>query len=1005
MNGADEETWRAIRHLRMTVMSGRCSGVYPETHPRAGDPACAEAMLFARMRVTGSSWKKREIEGVIAGLIGTDTIPGDHSRNVHVGPVSSLTDGSAYLGPPGAADEASEPTMNFGASGIEVNEKALRIAFTDLEADARAEVFYRFPSETRSFMEYQQMRMWALPRAGDWGPDGTLSLLIKIGTDDENYYLYRTRLRPPVENRDIDTRGYWLPEVVIDFEPWFQLKARAETLAAQNGAGGDTLWNEAGTHAIVLSSRAQAPNLAAIRELSLAIHNESGLPADSAELWVNDLRLGNGRTDAGLAGYVSIDARAADFATVRLSLANQGALFHPMNRDATLEGTNDIGVNGRFELGHFAPAGWGLMLPVTVQHTQQDRAPEFLNRTDIRAADLEGLRSTGQATTTVGMSLAKATPAANPWLGLLVDGTRVNLNWRDASRDIGTQSNTTGQFTGLAVVRASAPGAADRCDAGLPGRAAAHAGSRTRRGVGLLRPHLGGEPALEPERDLVRHVLPGSREQDAELPERARDAGRRAAARDRVAGRGPGEHRFDRIPPVRVAERACGHELVARPALAGGMGDQPLRSARSRGRAHGPRRRGPRLGEAPLAERDHRAAAAHQQLAAADHQLDSDYRTDRTPHYLDFVVVPGDTVGALDTLDASMQRNFDVEGRLERRLNFDPGGLARAAWGAERSPELGVVRGALHRLGVGAHADRSDLVGSALVAVRAQRRRARLRLPLRHRRPGGAARRAWRHGGECERAERLPGALRRAPAARHAAGRDVRGQRPDRHQRAGQPQRGDRPHLAGRAPRHRDAAASRIRAERHRARFRERRLSHRSDRAALRQRAAHARDAQRARTVLDHVRERAQRHVQRHVRETEGIETTGLNRGEDVLHAVQLRATFDAPESLGEGFEEPLTASLGFNYASRYLCDESGFGSEEDEGRCARRTDSIDRDVHFTLETMINDLNIGAQFSLNDRQSFIGLRDGNREFRLAIFANFNFGVGVLPEGLGSTYGY
>ena len=60
--------------------------------------------------------------------------------------------------------------------------------------------------------------------------------MIWVGTDDGNYYLYRSRLRPPVENRDIDTQGYWLPELVIDFEQWFRLKAEAETAAVQAGA-------------------------------------------------------------------------------------------------------------------------------------------------------------------------------------------------------------------------------------------------------------------------------------------------------------------------------------------------------------------------------------------------------------------------------------------------------------------------------------------------------------------------------------------------------------------------------------------------------------------------------------------------------------------------------------------------------------------------------------------------------------------------------------------------
>src|SRR5688500_4224065 len=266
--------------------------------------------------------------------------------------------------------------------------------------------------------------------------------------DDGNYYLYRTPLRPPIEHRDVTNPAYWLPEIVIDFDPWFELKGQAETAAANRTFADDTtIWNADSTHAIVLSSRAQAPNLAAIREMSIAVYNRSGLPADSIEVWVNDIRLGNGRTDAGYAGSVSIDANMADFGTVRLALTNRNAMFHPLNEDASLQGINDLGVNGRFELGHFAPAGWGLSLPVTVQHNRQGNEPAFLSQTDIRADELEGLRESGAEATQLGVALSKRTPASNPWLGLLVDGARLSLNWQNASRDQFTQSNTTSQFS------------------------------------------------------------------------------------------------------------------------------------------------------------------------------------------------------------------------------------------------------------------------------------------------------------------------------------------------------------------------------------------------------------------------------------------------------------------------------------------------------------------------------------------------------------------------------
>jgi hypothetical protein len=48
----------------------------------------------------------------------------------------------------------------------------------------------------------------------------------------------------------------------------------------------------------------------------------------------------------------------------------------------------------------------------------------------------------------VGLALSKTTPAANPLLGLLVDGARLSLNWRNNARDAFTTSNTTSQFSG-----------------------------------------------------------------------------------------------------------------------------------------------------------------------------------------------------------------------------------------------------------------------------------------------------------------------------------------------------------------------------------------------------------------------------------------------------------------------------------------------------------------------------------------------------------------------------
>lgn len=994
LNGADGETWRNIRHMRMTIASGNCAGEIPPGRPGAGDPLCLEGLLFSRMRFMGARWRKREVEGVIAGLVGREPVPGDHSMNVRVGPVSQVTDGVAYLGPPGTGNQASDPSATFGGSGVEVNEKALRIGVTDLEPDARAEVFYRFPQETRSFMQYRELRLWALPRAGDWGPDGTMSLLVKVGTDDGNYYMYRTRLRPPIENRNVNTRAYWLPEVVIDFEEWFRLKAEAETAAVQAGVGDTAIWNQDSTYAIVLSSRAQSPNLAAIRELTLAVHNGSGLPADSAELWVNDLRLGNGRTDAGFAGVVALDARAADFATVRLSVANQGAFFHPMNRDATLEGNNQLGVSGRFEAGHFAPAGWGLAMPVTVQHNRQDLAPAFLSRSDIRASNLEGLRESGSATTAVGLSVAKTTPAANPWLGLVVDGARLSLNWRNASRDAFTQSSETSNLTGavdyqhslqprvidvtpnflVGVLRALVPAAIER--SGFFERVSSANLRWSPSTVGFSTSYMNRDsktynygtvlagpgdalidPIESPERDLQNSASIGflpfeslnaqftvRSARDLLSPEELDDPLAQQAVRDEIASPGGFDLGWEK-------SRGIGGNVNFQPRIAAWLRPSVTWS--------------------------------------------SEYTTTRDPHYLSIVEVGEDTT-------ASMQRDFGIDARLERRLYFDPAGLLTAAWGTP-DPEAGLMRRTMRR------------AGGALLPIDFTWRVERAsRFDRSNEEPGYG----YRFGlGELDELRLVAGDT--AGTATERVGYQARGgvRLPlglqldlsyadnDRHSISGQGGNNDVRDRTWPDVRlgvsalplpefvkgvvARASASTGYRIEE----------SEQAFGNALRTRRTRSVPLQGTATFTNGLNATYTGALGR----SRGLETTGRTRGQDAVHGVQLSATFDAPESLGQQFDQPITASLGFNYSSRSMCEVSGLGTAVGDtiaARCAPRYDSLDRDVHVTLETMLNDLNLGVQFSLNDRQSFVGLRDGAREFRLAIFANFNFGVGVLPAGLG-----
>jgi hypothetical protein len=410
MHGASEATWRYIQHMRMTVVK--------QNDGRG-------TLAVARLRITGSRWTKRDESGVLRGLTGDE--PGSGVTAVRVGPVSRLTDGEAYSSPPGVEDEVQDPRSAIGAGGVEFNEKGLRLSWDRLQSDQRAEVYFRYPQQPRSFLEYRELRFWAAPRSGRWGESGDHDLLMKVGTDGRNYYVFRTPLQPVSSPAGV-SRGDWLPERVVRFEEWFALKAEAERrLVEDPGAGPIVLWSEDGTHGIVLEDRARSPNLAAVRELTFSVYNR-GPGQTNGEVWLNDVRLGGGSKDMGLAGRVGMDLNAGGFLTASAVFAARGGRFRQLNDLATLESRDEMIVNATAELGRFAPEGWGVAMPVTLSYARAGLDPLFLQGTDIRADQLPGLRDTGSSRRRIGVTLRKTTPSDNPVVAALVDGTALRFS-------------------------------------------------------------------------------------------------------------------------------------------------------------------------------------------------------------------------------------------------------------------------------------------------------------------------------------------------------------------------------------------------------------------------------------------------------------------------------------------------------------------------------------------------------------------------------------------------
>ncbi|MGH7586366.1 MAG: hypothetical protein ACREMH_08985 [Gemmatimonadales bacterium] len=368
---------RLVQQLRITLAAP----------PDGGGPDIVAALALARMRFLGTSWTRRSdqpIEG-IGGSLATGT--GEVAASV----VSTEDDG--YESPPGVSDATNRKDGSQDTQGVQINERSIRILASDLQPGQRAEAYLRFPAGPQNLLKYREMRVWARGRGTGWD-EGDYEVLVKVGADAENFYMYRARA----------FTATWEPEIVIDLDTWRRLRGDTESRrlsgappsgAAECGLGDPDAYVACeGPYLVqVRNPDVSPPNLAAAQELSVAIWRTSaGTATPTAELWVDDIRMTRPITEVGTAYALDARLTASDVGDVGLSFSRQGSQFRQFGRNPTYLTTTNLTLGGGTRLERFLPAGVGLTFPVTASYVRTDVAPELVTGTDLRASDLDGLR-------------------------------------------------------------------------------------------------------------------------------------------------------------------------------------------------------------------------------------------------------------------------------------------------------------------------------------------------------------------------------------------------------------------------------------------------------------------------------------------------------------------------------------------------------------------------------------------------------------------------------------
>jgi hypothetical protein len=394
---------RLVQQLRITLV----------TPPDNGSPDIVSRLALARLRFVGSPWVRRA-ETPIAGLTGALGLPHGEVSSATIS-TENRTD-LGYESPPGVFDDVSRRGGDRATAGTQINEKSLRVIASDLHANERAEAYLRFPAGPQNVLTYETLRIWFRGRGPGW-EEGDLQAFVKLGSDNDNFYLFRTPAKSTT----------WEPEAVVDLETWRRLRAvvenrwlRGEPPSGATECGTDEtdayVACEGGYLVHLRDPGVNPPNLAAVQEISTGIYRVAEtVSVPVAELWVDDIRLGNPVSSTGTAA--SIDARltASDVGSLSMAYTRQNGQFRQINENPSYLASNVLQAGGNLRLERFLPTSLGLAVPLTVIYARTGITPELLSGTDLRGAALEGLRRPESWSATYTLSVRRSVPGTK-WL-------------------------------------------------------------------------------------------------------------------------------------------------------------------------------------------------------------------------------------------------------------------------------------------------------------------------------------------------------------------------------------------------------------------------------------------------------------------------------------------------------------------------------------------------------------------------------------------------------------
>ncbi len=369
-------------------------------------------MRFARLDLVGSQWQKAE------NVLFEEEHDPDQLETDTRFAIESINDEenvSTYRPPPGVIINQTR-----GADGVARNqrEQAMLLRLERFRPGAQRAVFRPY-RQGMDLLKYSNVRMYVHMHGNTpHGPIESrdeLKIFVRIGSNEStDFYEYEQPLTPSPPNMgEPNANALWQTNQLVDGEVRdmnsvnIVLAALNQLKVARDLANGQLdriYWSD--VHDVSLSPSVQDfappgtrlgikgnPSLGRVNSIVIGVRSPEGSQViETAEVWVNELRVTGYDESNGWSALANADIRLADLGTVRASFQRQTDGFGSLESslgERDQNAINNWSINTDFNVHKLLPERFGWSLPVSMQIQSNTSLPRFSPaRGDVRVEEL-----------------------------------------------------------------------------------------------------------------------------------------------------------------------------------------------------------------------------------------------------------------------------------------------------------------------------------------------------------------------------------------------------------------------------------------------------------------------------------------------------------------------------------------------------------------------------------------------------------------------------------------